>query len=511
MLSVIVAIDQGTSGTRCLIVDEEGRPVSWAYRELRQIYPRPGWVEHDPLEILDSARLVVSEALSNLKDDYRVEAVGVTNQRETTVVWDRRTGAPVYNAIVWQDTRTAGRCEELRRMGLEEDPIHRLTGLYASTYFSSTKAEWILQNVAGAAEMAKNGELLFGNIDTWLIWNMTRASGREAHVTDYTNASRTMLFDINRLEWSRELLEIFNIPESMLPEALPSSFREHYGYTDLWGLLGRKVPVCGDLGDQQAALVGQTCFGIGDAKNTYGTGCFLVQNIGEIPAISRHGLLTTVGYSVERGKAIYAMEGSIAIAGSLLRWLAENLSIISSPRESEALARSVAHEGSAGVYFVPAFSGLFAPHWDQTARGLIIGLSGYTRREHIVHAALESICWQTYDVVEAIEADTGVRLNILRVDGGASQNNYLMQLQADILGCEVVRPRYIETTSIGAAYFAGLAAGVWHSFSDLKHMWVPEANFTPTWSEERRRNGLRAWRAAVERARGWLGASGQAG
>jgi glycerol kinase len=511
MLSVIVAIDQGTSGTRCLIVDEEGRPVSWAYRELRQIYPRPGWVEHDPLEILDSARLVVSEALSNLKDDYRVEAVGVTNQRETTVVWDRRTGAPVYNAIVWQDTRTAGRCEELRRMGLEEDPIHRLTGLYASTYFSSTKAEWILQNVAGAAEMAKNGELLFGNIDTWLIWNMTRASGREAHVTDYTNASRTMLFDINRLEWSRELLEIFNIPESMLPEALPSSFREHYGYTDLWGLLGRKVPVCGDLGDQQAALVGQTCFGIGDAKNTYGTGCFLVQNIGEIPAISRHGLLTTVGYSVERGKAIYAMEGSVAIAGSLLRWLAENLSIISSPRESEALARSVAHEGSAGVYFVPAFSGLFAPHWDQTARGLIIGLSGYTRREHIVHAALESICWQTYDVVEAIEADTGVRLNILRVDGGASQNNYLMQLQADILGCEVVRPRYIETTSIGAAYFAGLAAGVWHSFSDLKCMWVPEANFTPTWSEERRRNGLRAWRAAVERARGWLGASGQAG
>jgi glycerol kinase len=511
MLSVIVAIDQGTSGTRCLIVDEEGRTVSWAYRELRQIYPRPGWVEHDPLEILDSARLVVSEALSNLKDDYRVEAVGVTNQRETTVVWDRRTGAPVYNAIVWQDTRTAGRCEELRRMGLEEDPIHRLTGLYASTYFSSTKAEWILQNVAGAAEMAKNGELLFGNIDTWLIWNMTRASGREAHVTDYTNASRTMLFDINRLEWSRELLEIFNIPESMLPEALPSSFREHYGYTDLWGLLGRKVPVCGDLGDQQAALVGQTCFGIGDAKNTYGTGCFLVQNIGEIPAISRHGLLTTVGYSVERGKAIYAMEGSVAIAGSLLRWLAENLSIISSPRESEALARSVAHEGSAGVYFVPAFSGLFAPHWDQTARGLIIGLSGYTRREHIVHAALESICWQTYDVVEAIEADTGVRLNILRVDGGASQNNYLMQLQADILGCEVVRPRYIETTSIGAAYFAGLAAGVWHSFSDLKRMWVPEANFTPTWSEERRRNGLRAWRAAVERARGWLGTSGQAG
>ncbi len=295
MLSVIVAIDQGTSGTRCLIVDEEGRPVSWAYRELRQIYPRPGWVEHDPLEILDSARLVVSEALSNLKDDYRVEAVGVTNQRETTVVWDRRTGAPLYNAIVWQDTRTAERCEELRRMGLEEDPIHRLTGLYASTYFSSTKAEWILQNVAGAAERAKNGELLFGNIDTWLIWNMTRASGREAHVTDYTNASRTMLFDINRLEWSRELLEIFSIPESMLPEALPSSYSEHYGYTDLWGLLGRKVPVCGDLGDQQAALVGQTCFGIGDAKNTYGTGCFLVQNIGETPAISRHGLLTTVG------------------------------------------------------------------------------------------------------------------------------------------------------------------------------------------------------------------------
>jgi glycerol kinase len=508
MTRCVVAIDQGTTGTRCLIVDEDGRPISWAYREHRQIYPRPGWVEHDPLEIIESTRLVVSEALAGLGAGYRVEAVGVTNQRETTVLWDRRQGTPIYNAIVWQDTRTMERCEKLRRMGLEEDPIHRLTGLYVSTYFSATKAEWILRNVEGSLERAGRGDLLLGTIDTWLIWNLTRGSGKGAHVTDYSNASRTMLFDINRLEWSPDLLEIFGVDESMLPETLPSSYRDHYGYTDLWGLLGRYVPVCGDIGDQQAALVGQTCFSAGQAKNTYGTGCFLLQNIGETPRLSSHGLLTTVGYSTEKGRATYAMEGSIAIAGSLLKWLAENMGIISSPLETEEMARSVQSEGSAGVYLVPAFSGLFAPHWDPSARGLIIGLSAYTKREHMVHAALESICWQTYDVVEAIEADAAVRLTSLRVDGGASRNSYLMQLQADVLGREVVRPAFSETTSMGAAYIAGLAAGVWGSLRDLEKMWKPEATFKPTWPEERRLRGLMSWRAAVERARGWLSRDG---
>lgn len=507
-LKLIVSIDQGTTGTRCLIVDEEGRQVSWSYREHANYYPRPGWVEHDPREILEATKHVVGEALESVSlHESRVVAVGVTNQRETTVLWNKRTGLPVYNAIVWQDTRTRNRCDELREQGLEEDPIHRITGLYASTYFSATKIEWILKNVPEALELARKGELAFGNIDTWLIWNMTRGVGdnREgAHVTDYSNASRTMLFDLERLDWSEEMLELFGIPEDIMPTPLPSVYRDYYGFTTLWGKLRTAAPVCGDLGDQQAALFGQTCFSVGDAKNTYGTGCFLLQNIGERPKLSRRGLLTTVAYSLEKGSAVYAMEGSVAIAGSLIKWLAENLGLINSPRESGDVAAQTGEEGSAGVYFVPAFSGLFAPYWDPSARGLIIGLTSYTKREHIVHAALESICWQTYDVVESIQSDTGIKLSALRVDGGASMNDFLMQLQADVLGCEVIRPEFIELTSLGVAYAAGLAAGVWSGLDELRRLWRVSAVFRPRWSVERREKGLKAWRRALERSRRWL-------
>lgn len=501
----IVSIDQGTTGTRCLVVNEMGQPLSWSYKEHSNIYPRPGWVEHDPLEIIDATKTVVREALARVDQDVgSVVAVGVTNQRETTVLWNKVTGLPVHNAIVWQDTRTRSRCEELRLQGLEEDPIHRLTGLYASTYFSATKIEWLLKNVPKAYELARSAELAFGTVDTWLIWNMTRRGSEAAHVTDYSNASRTMLFDINRLEWSEELLNLFNIPPEIMPEPLPSIYSDYYGLTDLWGILDRDVPVCGALGDQQAALVGQACYSIGDAKNTYGTGCFLLQNIGERPRLSGHGLLTTVAYGAEKKKATYAMEGSIAIAGSLLKWLSENLGLISSPRESGMVASRTGEEGSAGVYLVPAFSGLYAPYWDPTARGIIVGLSAYTRREHIVQAALESICWQVYDVVESIERDTGVKLSILKVDGGASMNDYLMQLQADVLGCEVVRPEFTETTSLGAAYAAGLASGVWEDLESLNSLWSEAARFKPRWTLERRRSGLKGWRAALNRARGWL-------
>ncbi|MEM0381949.1 MAG: glycerol kinase GlpK [Nitrososphaerota archaeon] len=508
-MRLVVAIDQGTTGTRCLVLDESGRPVSWAYREHMNIYPMPGWVEHNPLEILEATKLVVSEAVRGVSTrDARVVAVGVTNQRETTVIWNRRTGQPLYNAIVWQDTRTRERCEELRKQGLEENLIHRVTGLYASTYFSATKIEWILKNVPEAMELARQGDLAFGTIDTWLIWNLTRSGDKggegAAHVTDYTNASRTMLFDIEKLKWSEDLLELFDIPVGIMPEPLPSIYKDYYGYTNLWGVLDIEAPVCGDLGDQQAALFGQACYGVGDAKNTYGTGCFLLQNIGEKPILSRHGLLTTVAYSMEPRRGVYAMEGSVAIAGSLLKWLAENIGLIGSPRESGEVAERTGEEGSAGVYFVPAFSGLFAPHWDPSARGLIIGLSAYTRREHIVHAALESICWQTYDVVESIEKDTGVRISSLRVDGGASMNDVLMQLQADVLGCEVVRPEFTETTSLGVGYAAGLAAGLWEGLDELRGMWRVSARFSPRWSAERRARGLRAWRAAVARSRNWL-------
>ncbi len=508
----VAAVDQGTTGTRCIIFDHESNVIAWHYEEHEQIYPKPGWVEHDPLEIWEKTQIVIKEAIKKAKIDPReIAAIGVTNQRETTIIWDPKTGKPVYNAIVWQDTRTRDRCEELRQKNLEKTLIHPHTGVYSFTYFSSTKIEWILKNVPNVMEKAKKGELIFGNIDTWVIWNLTRG-GKDlltperygAHVTDYTNASRTMLMNIEKLEWDKELLELFDIPEEILPLIRPSSDVKIYGYTPADGPFGAEIPVCGDLGDQQAALVGQVAFKIGEAKNTYGTGCFMLLNIGEKPILSKYGLLTTAAYGFEEGKCIYALEGSIAITGAAIQWLRDNLKIIKSAPETEDIAKSVSDVGSGGIFFVPAFSGLFAPYWDLDARGVIVGLTRYIRKEHLVHATLECICWQTKDVFEAMAKDTGVKLAALKVDGGAVKNNYLMQLQADILGCDVVRPVVTETTSLGAAYAAGLAVGFWKSTDELRELWKVDRVFKPKWDEEKRQKLYNGWLAAIERAKGWL-------
>lgn len=508
----VAAVDQGTTGTRCIIFDHESNVIASAYEEHEQIYPKPGWVEHDPIEIWEKTQKVIKLAIQKAGiDPKEIKAIGVTNQRETTIIWDYRTGKPVYNAIVWQDTRTRDRCEELRKENLEETLIHPTTGVYSYTYFSSTKIEWILKNVEGVMDKARKGEVIFGTIDTWIIWNLTRG-GKDvltpekngAHVIDYSNASRTMLMDLRKLEWSKDLLEIFDIPEEILPEIRPSVDKEIYGYTTEDGPFGAEIPVCGDLGDQQAALVGQVGFDIGEAKNTYGTGCFMLLNIGEKPVLSKHGLLTTAAYGFEPGKCVYALEGSIAITGAAIQWLRDNLEIIKSAPETEEIAKSVADVGSGGIFFVPAFSGLFAPYWDLDARGVIVGLTRYIRKEHLVHATLESICWQTKDVFEAMYADTGTKLASLKVDGGAVVNNYLMQLQADILGVDVIRPVVTETTSLGAAYAAGLAVGYWSSIDELKKLWKVDRVFKPKWDEERRSKLYRGWKAAVERARGWL-------
>jgi len=506
----IMAVDQGTTGTRCMIFDHESNIIAWAYEEHEQIYPKPGWVEHDPLEIWEKTQLVIKTAIQKAKiDPKEIVAIGVTNQRETTVIWDPKTGKPVYNAIVWQDTRTRDRCAELKEKGLEESLIHPVTGLYSNTYFSSTKIEWILKNIPGVLEKARKGEVIFGNIDTWIIWNLTRG-GKDvltsekggAHITDYTNASRTMLMDLRKLEWSPYLLELFGIPSEILPLIRPSS--EIYGYTPANGPLGTEIPVAADLGDQQAALVGQVGFEIGEAKNTYGTGSFLLFNIGKQFVLSKHGLLTTVAYGFEKGKPIYALEGSIAITGAAVQWLRDNLNIIKSGAEIEELVKSVSDVGSGGVYFVPAFSGLFAPYWDLDARGVIVGLTRFTRKEHLVHAVLESECWQTRDVVESMYADTGVKLARLKVDGGAVVNNYLMQLQADVLGADVIRPKITETTSLGAAFAAGLAVSFWKSTDELRKLWKVDRIFKPRWDEEKREKLYKGWRAAVKRAQGWL-------
>jgi len=508
----VVAVDQGTTGTRSIIFDHESNVIAWAYEEHEQIYPKPGWVEHNPLEIWEKTQRVIKASIEKAKIDPReISAIGVTNQRETTIIWDPKTGKPVYNAIVWQDTRTRDRTEELRAKGYEESLIHPVTGLYSYTYFSSTKIEWILKNVPGVLEKAKKGEVVFGNIDTWIIWNLTRG-GKDlltperggAHVTDYTNASRTMLMDLKKLEWSPDLLELFGIPREIMPLIRPSSDKEVYGYTPADGPFGAEIPVTGDLGDQQAALVGQIGFEIGEAKNTYGTGCFMLLNIGKEPILSKHGLLTTAAYGFEKGKAVYALEGSIAITGAAIQWLRDNLKIISSASETEEIAKSVSDVGSGGIYFVPAFSGLFAPYWDADARGVIVGLTRYIRKEHLVHATLESIVWQTRDVFEAMYADTNTKLAALKVDGGAVVNNYLMQLQADALGTDVVRPKVTETTSLGAAYAAGLAVGFWKSTDELKKLWKVDRIFKPKWDEQKREKLYSGWKAAVKRAQGWL-------
>ena len=486
--------------------------VSSEYAEHEQIYPRAGWVEHDPEEILEKTRFVIRRSIETAGvQGKQIAAVGVTNQRETTILWDKVTGKPVYNAIVWQDTRTNPRCAAIRENEAEDSLIHLKTGLYAHPYFSSSKIEWVMKNVPAAYQKAKSGTILFGNIDTWIIWNLTRGAPNNptpekngAHLTDYTNASRTMLFDIGHLEWSPDLLQMFGIPPGIMPQARPSSDRQSFGYTSADGPFGCEVPIYGDLGDQQAALVGQACFDPGETKNTYGTGCFLLANLGDRPKFSQRGLLTTVAFGFEEGHCAYAFEGSVAIAGAAVQWLRDNLKLITSSAETETLAKSVSMTGSGGVYFVPAFSGLFVPYWDADARGIVMGLTRYTRKEHLVHATLESICWQTRDVYDVMTEEMQANGKALKVDGGAARNDYLMQLQADILGIEVIRPVVTETTSLGAAYAAGLAVDFWSSKKDLQDICKIDRTFIPRWDEEKRKKLHNGWSAAVRRSMGWL-------
>lgn len=505
-LAVVAAIDQGTTGTRCILFDQSGRPVTSAYVEHRQLTPRPGWVEHDPEEIWTATARVVSEALGALRGDERIHphsvtppvaAVGVANQRETVVVWDRRTGRPVYPAIVWQDIRTRDACDALNRDGAAPRITAR-TGLPVATYFSATRLAWVLDHVPGARAHAERGDLCAGTIDAWLIWRLTGGPGGGVHVTDVTNASRTMLMNLEARAWDPELLELFQIPPSMLPEIRLSSDR--YGLTPRNGPFGAAVPVCGALGDQQAALVGQACFRPGDTKNTYGTGCFLLQHSGGEPVRSTAGLVSTAAYAFP-GEIAYALEGSVAVAGAAVQWLRDSLGVIGSAHETAALAASVPDTG--GAYFVPAFSGLFAPYWDMTARGAIVGLTRYVTRAHLVRATLEAICYQTKDVVDAMQRDTGLRLQALRVDGGATRNDVLMQLQADLLGVPVVRSSVAETTALGAAYAAGLAEGVWGSLDSLARHWSADRTFEPAMAAAVREERCAGWRRAVERARGW--------
>jgi len=487
----IGSLDQGTTSTRFMIFDRAGGVVASHQLEHRQIYPQPGWVEHDPLEIWQRAQQVMAAALAQAGlTPSDLAALGVTNQRETTLVWDRRTGQPYGNAIVWQDTRTDKICAELAQEG-GQDRFRQRVGLPLSIYFSGPKLRWILDNVPGVRAAAARGEAIFGNIDTWLIWNLTGG----AHVTDVTNASRTMLMDLHTLAWDEEICAIMGIPPAMLPQIRPSSDPAHYG---TW----QGVPVCGDLGDQQAATVGQTCFAPGEAKNTYGTGCFMLMNTGTEITPSRHGLLTTLCYQFGDRPAIYALEGSIPITGALVQWLRDNLNLFATATEVETLARQVTDSG--GIYFVPAFSGLFAPYWQADARGLIIGLTRFITKHHLARAALEATAYQTREVLEAMEKDSGVRLSALKVDGGMVYNDLLMQFQSDILGVPVVRPRVAETTALGAAYAAGLAVGYWDNLDDLRQNWQIDTTWTPDMPESTRQQRYAGWLQAVQRSMHWI-------
>jgi glycerol kinase len=498
----VLAIDQGTTSTRTMLFNHDGTSAGVAQEEHEQIYPKAGWVEHDPKEIWEKTQKVTAQALKDKHLTFEnIAAVGITNQRETTVVWDKRTGEPVYNAIVWQDTRTQPIVSRWKEEGYE-DEIKPKTGLVIATYFSGTKIAWILENVEGARERAEAGDLLFGNTDTWVIWNLTGGVNGGQHITDYTNASRTMLFNLANTDWDDAILDKLAIPKSMLPELRPSSDAAFYGQTSRDGVFGGEVPICGDAGDQQAALFGQACFDKGQAKNTYGTGNFLLQNTGTDVVPSKNGLLTTGFYALEKGKSFYALEGSIAITGAAVQWLRDNLKLITSADETEQIAQTV--EDSGGAYFVPAFSGLFAPYWDEKARGALVGLTRYVNRAHLVRATLESMCYQSRDVAEAVEQDSGKRLPDLRVDGGAVKNNFLMQLQADILGIPVIRPQVQETTALGAAYLAGLATGYWSSLDEMRDNWQVDRQFDPRWSQDQRESGYAQWKKAIERTRGWL-------
>jgi glycerol kinase len=502
MADFIGAIDQGTTSTRFMVFDHGGNEVARHQLEHEQILPRAGWVEHNPTEIWERTRAVVETALSkaNLQASD-LAAVGITNQRETTVVWDRNTGRPYYNAIVWQDTRTDRIASALERDG-RGDVIRRKAGLPPATYFSGGKLQWILENVDGVREAAERGDAIFGNTDTWLLWHLTGGRDGGVHVTDPTNASRTMLMDLERLDWDDELLSFFGVPRQMLPAIQPSSNPNLYGTTVRGGPFSGEVPLTGDLGDQQAATVGQVCFEVGKAKNTYGTGNFLLLNTGNELVRSKQGLITTVCYQFGDQAPVYALEGSIAVTGSAVQWLRDQLGIISGAAQSETLARQV--EDNGGVYFVPAFSGLFAPYWRSDARGAIVGLSRYNTNAHLARATLESICYQSRDVVEAMAADSGVTLDVLRVDGGVTANELCMQLQADILGVPVSKPVVAETTALGAAYAAGLATGFWRSTDDLEQNWNEDKRWEPTWSEEQRRDGYAMWKKAVTRTFDWV-------
>ena len=490
MEKYILALDQGTSSSRAIVFDGHGQAKAVSQKEFTQIFPKPGWVEHNPMEIWSSQASVIAEAITSIDiNGLNIAAIGITNQRETTIVWDAETGTPVYNAIVWQDRRTSEYCDSLKRDG-RTDLIRSKTGLIIDAYFSATKIRWILDNVEGARQKAEEGKLRFGTVDTWLIWMLTRG---EVHVTDVSNASRTMLFNIHTLEWDKELLTLFNIPESMMPQVKSSS--EVYGYTKTT-LFAHEVPIAGIAGDQQAALFGQMCTEPGSVKNTYGTGCFLLMNSGERPIMSSNNLLTTVAWKIG-DKVNYALEGSIFVAGSVVQWLRDGLGIIKSSSEVEELAASVPDNG--GVYFVPALTGLGAPHWDQYAKGSIYGISRGTTAAHIARAALEGIAFQTMDIVNAMQKDADITLKELKVDGGASRNNLLMQFQADILGTSVIRPTVTETTALGAAYLAGLAVGYWESLDHIKSQWGVDTEFTPSAAEEDVNALKKGWADAIRR------------
>ncbi|MDU2672164.1 MAG: glycerol kinase GlpK [Clostridium sp.] len=494
MAKYVMALDQGTTSSRCILFNKQGLIESVAQKEFTQIYPKAGWVEHDAMEIWATQIGVAEEAMAKIGAKAEdIAAIGITNQRETTVVWDKNTGKPVYNAIVWQCRRTAGYIDELKAEGYDK-VLREKTGLIADAYFSGSKVKWILDNVEGVREEAEKGNLLFGNIDTWLIWNLT---GGKVHVTDYSNASRTLLFNIHDVAWDKEILEKFNIPESMLPTPKPSSCV--YGYTAN-GILGGAIPIAGAAGDQQAALFGQVCHTPGTAKNTYGTGCFMLMNTGESAVESKNGLLTTIAWGID-GKVEYALEGSIFVSGATIQWLRDELRMIKTSPESERYAEAV--EDTNGVYLVPAFVGLGAPYWDQYARGTIVGLTRGTKKEHFIRAALESLAYQTCDVLKAMEEDSGIKLAALKVDGGACANNFLMQFQSDVLGVEVHRPEVIETTALGAAYLAGLAVGYWANKEEVSKNWAVSREFTPAMEDEKREELLAGWHEAVNRSLGW--------
>ena len=492
MAQYILALDQGTTSSRAILFDKQQNIIGISQKEFTQHYPKEGWVEHDPMEIYSSQYAVMMEVIAQSGVDVKdIKGIGITNQRETTILWDAKTGRPVYNAIVWQCRRTAERIDQLKQQGLEEY-IRKTTGLVPDAYFSATKIAWILDHVPQGRERAKKGEILFGTVDSWLIWKL---SGGKVHVTDYTNASRTMLFNINTLSWDEKLLDALDIPVQMLPQVKNSS--EIYAYTTIQG---EEIPIAGIAGDQQAALFGQCCFEQGQAKNTYGTGCFLLMNTGDKPCFSQNGLITTIAIGLN-GKVQYALEGSVFVGGAVIQWIRDEMRFINESKDAEYYAQKV--EDTGGVYLVPAFTGLGAPHWDMYARGCIIGITRGTKREHIIRAAQESIAYQSYDLVKAMEKDTGVSIRELKVDGGASRDAFLMQFQADVLDCEVRRPMIRETTALGAAYLAGLAVGVWKDTDEIRKLWNCDTVFQSQMKAERREKLLRDWHRAVERSKGW--------